>query len=104
MDIEIKKAGVDGLYVVASGRMDLDNAVEYGTLVKDTIEDSDDKITNLTLDFNGITFISSFGLKVILELYKLMQTQNGKMKLTNVSETIMDSFRMVGLDKFLEVE
>lgn len=104
MDIEVKRTGVDGLYVVASGRMDLDNAVEYGTVVKDTIEDSDEKIMNLTLDFNGITFISSFGLKVVLELYKLMQEQNGKMKLTNVSEVIMDSFRMVGFDKFLEVE
>ncbi len=104
MDIELKQNGVNGLYVLASGRMDLDNAVEYGTKIKDTIEDSDEQITNLTLDFNGITFISSFGLKVILELYKLMQSQNGKMKLVNVSSVIMDSFKMVGFDKFLEVE
>lgn len=104
MDINVKKVGVNGLYVSASGRMDLDNAVEYGTLIKDTIEDSDEKISALTLDFNGITFISSFGLKVILELYKLMQEQNGKMKLLNVSPVIMDSFKMVGFDKFLEVE
>ncbi len=104
MDIEVKKEGIDGLYVLASGRMDLDNAVEYGTKIKDTIEDSEEPIKNLTLDFNGITFISSFGLKVILELYKHMQEQNGKMKLLNVSPVIMDSFKMVGFDKFLEVE
>ena len=104
MDIELKRVGIDGLFVAASGRMDLDNAVEYGTLIKDTIEDSDDEIKELTLDFGGITFISSFGLKVILELYKHMQAQNGSMKLVNVSDTIMDSFRMVGFDKFLEVK
>ena len=104
MDIKLKQDGLNSLYVSASGRMDLDNAVEYGTLVKDTIEDSDEKITKLTLDFADITFISSFGLKVILELYKLMQSIEGEMKLVNVSSVIMDSFKMVGFDKFLMFE
>ena len=104
MDIKLKQDGLNSLYVSASGRMDLDNAVEYGTLVKDTIEDSDEKITKLTLDFTDITFISSFGLKVILELYKLMQSIEGEMKLVNVSSVIMDSFKMVGFDKFLMFE
>lgn len=104
MDIELKQIGINGLYVAASGRMDLDNAVEYGTLVKDTIEDSEEPITELTLDFQNITFISSFGLKVVLELYKHMTGNNGKMKLVNVPPEIMDSFKMVGFDKFLVVE
>ena len=104
MDIEVRRVGLNGLYVAASGRMDLDNAVEYGTLVKDTIEDAEEQIAELTLDFNSITFISSFGLKVLLELYKLMDSNNGKMKLVNVSNAILDSLKMVGFDKFLVVE
>ena len=104
MDIELKQIGLNSLYVAAAGRMDLDNAVEYGTLVKDTIEDSEDKIEELILDFKNITFISSFGLKVILELYKLMSGQNGSMKLQNVSDELLASFKMVGFDKFLVFE
>ena len=104
MQIDLKNDGIDKLYVKAYGRMDLDNAVEYGTLIKDTIEDSEEKISDLTLDFAEITFISSFGLKVILELYKLMQSEQGSMKLVNVSDSILGSFKIVGFDKFLVIE
>ena len=104
MDIVIKKVGLEGLQVNASGRLDLDNAVEYGTKIKDIIEDSDDVITNVVLDFSQITFISSFGLKVILELYKQLNAQNGVLKLQNVSEELMNSFKIVGFDKFLLFE
>lgn len=104
MDIIIKGNGFSDLYVQATGRLDLDTAVEYGTKVKDTIEDSDIPITTVVLDFSQITFISSFGLKIILELYKLMKEQNGTLKLKSVSENLMSSFRMVGFDKFLVFE
>ena len=104
MDILLKRSGLDGLYVKAVGRLDLDNAVEYGTKIKDFIEDCDDKITDVTLDFSEITFISSFGLKVILELYKQLKDQDGALRLKNVSEQLMGSFKMVGFDKFLVFE
>jgi anti-sigma B factor antagonist len=104
MDITINKIGLDTLNVKAAGRLDLDNAVEYGTKIKDYIEDSDDLITEVTLDFSEITFISSFGLKVILELYKQLKVQEGTLKLKDVSEDLMNSFKMVGFDKFLLFE
>ena len=103
MDIVLKRFGIDGLNVKASGRLDLDNAVEYGTKIKDFIED-DEEIKNVTLDFSEITFISSFGLKVILELYKQLKTQEGVLKIKNVPEQLMNSFKMVGFDKFLLFE
>ena len=104
MDIIIKNVGLSGLMVYASGRLDLDNAVEYGTKIKDTIEDSEEVITEVILDFAEITFISSFGLKVVLELYKQLKAQNGVLKLKNVSEQLMGSFKIVGFDKFLVFE
>ena len=102
MDIEIKKFGISGLHVSAKGRLDLDSAVEYGTQIKDAIEDSEG-IDEIVLDFNDITFISSFGLKVILELYKEI-TPNGKIKIVNASDTIKNSFHMVGFDNFINIE
>ena len=104
MDILIKSNGFNILYVQASGRLDLDSAVDYWTKVKDTIEDSDTAITELVLDFSQITFISSFGLKIILELYKFLKSRDGLLKLKNVSENLLNSFRMVGFDKFLIFE
>ena len=102
MEFSIKNRGEFTLYVTASGRMDLDSAVEYGTSVKDALYDADEQITELILDFSGVTFISSYGLKVVLELYKYMQEQNGVLKLECVPETIRNSFKMVGFDKFLK--
>lgn len=104
MEIILKKFGIDGLIVKALGRLDLDNAVEYGTKIKDFIEDNDEDIANVTLDFSEITFISSFGLKVILELYKQLKEKNGSIKLKNASEQIRKSFTMVGFDKFIMFE
>ena len=104
MDITLKRKGIDGLYVIAAGRLDLDNAVEYGSKIKEYMEDSEEPITDLTLDFAEITFISSFGLKVILELYKEIKAQNGEIKLKSVSEQLKNSFKIVGFDKFLVFE
>ncbi len=101
MDITLKRIGIDGLYVKATGRLDLDNAVEYGAKIKNFIEDNEEIITDVTLDFSEITFISSFGLKVILELYKQLKAQEGVLKLKDVSDQLMNSFKMVGFDKFL---
>ena len=104
MDIKLKRVGINGLYVLATGRLDLDNAVEYGSQIKEFIEDSEEPITDVTLDFTEITFISSFGLKVILELYKILKAQEGALKLKSVSEQLLNSFKMVGFDKFLVFE
>ena len=104
MNVIIRRNQLNGLLVMASGRLDIDNAVEYGTKIKDTIEDSDETITEVILDFAEITFISSFGLRIILELYKQLKTQDGTLKLRNVSEQIKNSFKLVGFDKFLVFE
>ena len=104
MQIIIKNFGVNGLYVKAAGRLDLDSAVEFGTSIKDAIYDAPEEIKELVIDFSEITFISSFGLKVILELYKELKEKEATIKLTNVSELLMNSFKMVGFDKFLTIE
>lgn len=104
MEFMIKRIGINSLYVKAIGRLDLDTAVDYGTRIKDTIEDAEEPITEVVLDFSEITFISSFGLKIILELYKLLKKQEGVLKLKGVSEQLMGSFKLVGFDKFLVFE
>lgn len=104
MDVSVKPFGLSGLKVKAEGRLDLENAVIFGTTVKNAIADSDEPVQELVIDFEKIEFISSFGLKVILELYKCMKEQEGTLKLVNVSEQIKNSFRMVGFDKFLELD
>lgn len=48
-------------------------------------------------------YISSAGLRVILKVQKLMNKQ-GKMKLINVNETIMEVFDITGFADILTIE
>ena len=72
MNIVIKNNEPNVMYVQAEGKLDLKTAVKYGTTVKDAVEDSDTAIKELILDFSQITFISSLGLKIILDLVFLI--------------------------------
>lgn len=103
MDIVVNRIE-NTLFVRTSGRLDLDSAVEYGTKITDAMEDSEKEITEVILDFSEITFISSFGLRIILELFKQLKAKNGVLKLRNLSEQLRNSFKLVGFDKFLVFE
>lgn len=104
MNISIKKNEPDMIYVLAYGKLDLNTAVEYGSKVKEAVEDSATDITEVVLDFSQITFISSLGLKIVLELHKLMQSKGGVLKLKSVSDIPMNSFKTVCFDDFLVFE
>ena len=104
MEISIKHTGIFTLEIKPVGRLDLDSAVEFGHQITDAIYDSEEEIKELIIDFSEVTFISSYGLKVILELYKKMKESEGSLKIRGVSEEIKKSFNLVGFNKFLELE
>ena len=100
MDINLKTSEDNTLTVSASGKIDIDTAVEYGTKITDAIDDND--IKNLILDFSDITYISSMGLRIVLELYQKM-SKIGSLKIENVDEQVLNVFKMTGFTKFLNI-
>ena len=104
MNIVIKNNEPNVMYVQADGKLDLKTAVEYGTTVKDAVEDSDTAIKELILDFSQITFISSLGLKIILDLHNYTQSKGCILKLKSVSDILMNAFKTVCFDNFLVFE
>ena len=102
MDISINYPNVFTLVAKASGKINLETAVEYGTTIKDTLEDYDGEIKELVLDFSEITFISSIGLKVILELYKEMEERGGTLKIAGASSEVKKAFVTVGFTGFIK--
>lgn len=91
------------LVVKAEGRIDTTTAVEYGTTINDLMDDSDDEVKELILDFSDIDYVSSIGLRVILELQKRMNIQ-GSMKVINVAPSVMEVFKMTGFTNILKIE
>ena len=98
MTIEIKK-NVDELVLEITGRVD---TITAPTLDK-TINENLANVKSLILDLKGLEYISSAGLRVILNAQKKM-SQIGSMKLKNVCELIMEVFEMTGFADILNIE
>lgn len=98
--MEIQKKYLDdiSLYVKPIGKIDIDSAGDFGAEINDEI----DNISTLIIDFEQVGYISSIGLRVLLEFQKIMKNR-GSMQLMNVQEPVMNIFRMTGFDKILNI-
>lgn len=81
------------------GRLDTITAPSLETELKSAIPAA----TKLILDFTGIEYISSAGLRVLLSAQKIMSRQ-GKMIVKNPNATVMEIFEMTGFRDILHIE
>ena len=84
--------------IAVSGKIDTTNAHQFEAAVKELIEGT----SELTFDMNGLEYISSAGLRVLLVAQKTMNKQ-GTMKLINVSKPIMEIFDITGFTDILTI-
>lgn len=98
MTIETKKNNKE-LIVALSGRLDTTTAPTLEQTISENIYD----IEKLILDFKGLEYISSAGLRVVLNAQKKMQ-QIGGMKVIHVGEDVMEVFEMTGFVDILSIE
>ena len=98
MKLKKIKSGTSIKFII-EGRIDATNAADIGMAINDEL----DNMRELILDFLDVEYISSMGLRVVLELQKRMKEQ-GRMKVVNVNDTVMDIFKMTGFDKFMTIE
>ena len=81
------------------GRLDTTTAPE----LEGEINSNAEGITKLVLDFADLEYLSSAGLRVILQAQKLMNKQ-GEMIVKNVNETISEIFDITGFTDILTIE
>ncbi len=94
-----KKAVGKHVELALSGRLDTTTAPALETEVKTLLDGAE----SLVLDFASLEYISSAGLRVLLSAQKIMNRQ-GVMKLTHVSESVMEIFEVTGFSDILTVE
>ena len=98
MNINIEKA--NGATVMQlEGRIDTTTAPE----LEKAINNEGEALKSLVLDFKGVDYISSAGLRVLLSAQKKMNVQ-GSMELINVSEDVMDILEMTGFADVLVIK
>ncbi len=98
MTIEIKKNANETVIEVV-GRLDTITA----PALEKTISENISEIKNLVLDFKGLEYISSAGLRVLLGAQKKI-INNGSMKLIGVCEEVMEVLEMTGFADILTIE
>jgi anti-sigma B factor antagonist len=96
----INKTGSGSELILAlEGRLDTVSSPELEQVLKDSLTG----ITDLTFDFAKLEYVSSAGLRVLLSVQKIMNRQ-GKLKIVNVSQTIMEIFEVTGFSDILTIE
>ena len=98
MTIE-KIANEKNLTVVLTGRLDTTTAPQLEAELKANMAG----VEKLVLDFAGLDYLSSAGLRVLLAAQKIMNKQ-GSMVVKNVNETIAEIFEVTGFCDILTIE
>ena len=94
-----KKSNGSELTIVLTGRLDTTTAPQLEGELRTSLAG----VTDLCLDFAGLEYLSSAGLRVILAAQKVMNRQ-GSMVIKNVNETIREVFDITGFADILTIE
>ena len=89
----------NSLTYTLTGRLDTLTAPDLELDLNGTL----DGVTELVFDLNGLDYLSSAGLRVLLTAQKRMNTQ-GAMRVRNVNETIREIFDVTGFSDILTIE
>ena len=98
MTIEMNRTSEEIILEIV-GRLDTTTAPALDKIISEDVHD----VKSLILDFKGVEYISSAGLRVMLVAQKKMQ-QLGEMKVKNVRSEIMEVFEMTGFADILTIE
>jgi anti-sigma B factor antagonist len=98
MEIEIIQSDKQLLRIAISGKLDTNaignHAWELTSLFANTK-------ANVALDFSGVTYLSSLGIRMLLSASKELQKSAKNLKIENPSEETEKVLRMAGLDMLL---
>ena len=97
MDIIRTKNG-SALTLALAGRLETTTAPALDQAIKEELNG----VTELTFDFDGLEYISSAGLRVLLAAQKVMNKQ-GTMQIVNANEIVKEIFDITGFTDILTV-
>lgn len=99
MDIRILEEG-NTIIVVATGKLDAITAPEYENMLGRLIGEGKARIV---VDFDGLDYISSAGLRALLATSKAIRAKGGKEAFANVKGNVREVFDMTGFSTILNL-
>ena len=95
----IRKQEADVLTLRIEGRLDTITAPQLENEIKTGLS----SVNSLVLDLEKLDYISSAGLRVLLQAEKIMSRLGG-MRILNVNEAVMEVFEITGFSSILTIE
>ena len=92
LDIVITPEANNGKRISIAGRLDSNTAPELQQSIDNEINDS---VNTTIIDFKGLDFLSSAGLRVIFKAKKLMDGNSGKFLMVNLQPQIKKVFEII---------
>ena len=101
MALGIEKNVTDGITtLVLSGDLDTATAGQLEATVKDILVGNQ---PGIVFDMGGISYVSSFGLRVIIYTSKAMRAHNDRFAMHSVQSDVMEILTLSGLSRLLKV-
>ena len=99
MTIKLVNRGTEG-ELLLEGRLDANTAPEAENVFQNVSE----RFDRVILNFSGLSYISSAGLRLLLKLHQTMRKKNGELILTHVNKMVMEVLEMTGFAGLLRVQ
>ena len=90
----------DVLVLTPEGRIDGSNSADFQSAVMERIDEGSESIL---LDFAGISYISSAGLRAVLILAKKLNQVSGRFALCSMQKSVQSVFEVSGFVKIIDV-
>ncbi len=90
--------GAELLELRLTGRLDATWADHVGNTIENAVRAGSHKIV---LNFSGVDYISSLGIRVLVNHYKRLKSVNGSLSISNPSDTTRAILKAAGLAEFL---
>ncbi len=88
--------------VRATGRLDQTTSNEFQIELEKTIDDLSRPL--ILLDFSGVDYISSIGLRALLMAAKQCKAKNGSLVMANLTDIVQEVFDIARFDKIIPVQ
>jgi anti-sigma B factor antagonist len=99
--MDIDQTSINNVPIVSvSGRIDGTTSKDLETILNELIDQSKSEIV---LDLEGVVYISSVGLRVLLATQKKVRPKKGDVKLVSLQPFVREVFEMTGFTKLFSI-
>jgi anti-anti-sigma factor len=95
-----KITSTDPIIIKIEGRIDGLTSKQISTELDEIIRSG---IKNLILDFAGVYYLSSAGIRVLINIMKRLNAENGQLFFVSLSHHILEIFKISGLSSVFKV-